>query len=100
MRYKGRELRRLWKVKVYKGNPENKKPKFEYETIVAWNQTDAIRGLGDRAVAARPEEISYVTWPGEGQEATDIYEISDTAGPSNKKAKPSIPLRGEGAWDF
>lgn len=92
MRYLGRELRRLWEVKLYKGDPDAKKPKFKKETVVAWNTVDAIRQMGSRPVAEEPVQLTFVTWPEEDQDADEIYEIHDTSGPTNKKVKPTVPI--------
>ena len=103
MIYKGkddkisRHLRRLWEVKVYVGNPDAKKPKIKKETMIAWNHTDAIRRAPGQ-VAEQPVSIGWVTWP-DGKGETYIIE-SPQAGPTTKKAKPSIETPDEEDWDF
>lgn len=97
MIYKKRELRRLWELKVYDGDPDAKKPKTKKETVVALNAVDATRRAGNRRLAVLPREIAYVTWP--DNPGDSIYEIYDPSeGPTNKKVKPSIPLE-DGGWD-
>jgi hypothetical protein len=97
MIYESRHLRRLWEVEVYKGDPDDPKTKTKTETLVAWNHVDAIR-RAPGAVATRPVEIGFVTWPdGKG----DSYIIvSPKEGPTNKKVKPSIETPDEEDWDF
>ena len=92
MKYLSRELRRLWEVEYYDGDPDDKKTKTKKETVVAWNHVDAIRKLGGRRVAKQPVEITYVTWPEKDQDVDEVYEIHDTSGPTKKKVKPSIPI--------
>lgn len=95
MVYKARELRRFWELVVYLGDPDADKPKTKKETIIAWNPTDAIRRASPRKLAVQPVEVGFVTW--EENEGDDIYFIESTAGPTNKKAKPTIDSTG---WDF
>lgn len=95
MVYKARELRRLWELVVYVGDPDAEKPKTKKETVVAFNPVDAARRAMPRKLAVRPKELTFVTWPEPGE--TDIYEIYSTAGPSNKKVKATIDPDG---WDW
>jgi hypothetical protein len=95
MVYKARELRRLWELLVYIGDPDAAKPKTKKETVVAFNPVDATRRAAPRKMALPPKELTFVTWP--EVEDGPVYEISSTAGPSNKKVKPSIDPEG---WDF
>ena len=97
MRYKGknqphtRELRRLWEVEIYDGDPDKKKTKIKKETVVAWNAVDAIRACGNRKLAKEPEALCYVTWPDE--DGMPIYKIKDTSGPTKEEIKPTIETR-------
>ena len=95
MVYKARELRRLWELVIYVGDPDAEKPKTKKETIVAFNPTDAARRALPRKLALPAVALSFVTWPEPPSE--DLYEIYTTAGPTNKKVKPSIDPPG---WDF
>jgi hypothetical protein len=98
MVYQSRELRRLWEVELYTGNPDAKKPKTKKETVIAWNNVDAIRRSGGQC-ASEPVSLGFVTWPPKENPEADVYFIEDTAGPTNKKAKPSIEPE-PGDWDF
>lgn len=96
MQYKGengksRQLRRLWEVKVYDGNPDAKKTKTRKETVVAWNAVDAIRMCGGVA-AEPPKAVCFVTWP-KGDETGPIFRIESTAGPSDEEITPTIPMK-------
>jgi hypothetical protein len=62
MRYKSRELRRLWEVKVYEGDPDAKNPKIHRGTVIAFNSVEALRLCGGKA-AEPPREVCFVTWP-------------------------------------
>ena len=95
MVYKRRVLRSLWSILVYKGDPDDPKTKTKRVTAVAWNKVDAIRMAGG-PVALPPERVSFVTWP--ETDGGPIYEICETAGPTNKKVKPSIAIPDD--WDF
>ena len=93
MRYKGRELRRLWEVNVYVGDADDKKRKTRTETIVAFNAVEAIRFCGGRA-ASEPWALHYVTWPEDKSGVAPIHRIEDSSGPMNDiPVQPSIALR-------
>lgn len=93
MIYKNRELRRLWEVEVYKGDPDDEKPKTKKETVIAFNAVEANR-LAPGPVASEPVAISFVTWDDEP------LLIEDTSGPTNKKAKPTITVDDrEADWE-
>ena len=93
MRYKGRELRRLWDISVYVGDPDDKKRKIRSETIVAFNAVEAIRFCGGQA-SAQPRAMYYVTWPEDKSGVGPIHRIEDTSGPMNDiPVQPSIALR-------
>jgi hypothetical protein len=79
----------MWEVNVYK-DPEQrdaKKPKTEKLTVIAWNDVDVARKVGDR-VAKPPKPLGHV-WE---DPATGEFHFIDnpTDGPTNKKAKPSV----------
>lgn len=94
MFYRKRELRRLWEVEIYDGNPDAKKPKNHIEKVVAWNAVDAIRRCGEMRVASQPKAVCFVTWP--EAEGSPIFKIESTAGPTDEEIKPSIG--GEDDW--
>ncbi len=94
---KTRELRRLWEVKVYVGDPDAKKPKTKYITVVAFNTVEAIRLCGGKA-ASEPVALSYVTWP--ENPGDPILQISDTSGPTDKLVDPTVPLPVEDDEDW
>ena len=95
MKFKSRELRRLWDMRVYDGDPDDPKTKTKKETVVAMNEVDANRRTPG-SIAEPPVELTFVTWPEPGEDDTEIFEIHDTSGPTNKKVKPTIPI---GTWD-
>ena len=88
MRYKGRELRRLWEVTVYEGDPNAKKPKTRTETVIAFNAVEALRKCPGQA-AEEPRALMFVTWPEAGNPT--IYKIEDTAGPTDEIVNPTVP---------
>ena len=98
MRYKGpndlrtRELRRLWAVEIYEGNPDDPEVTIHRESIIAWNPTDAIRRCGER-VATQPESLGFITWDDE-----PLF-IESTKGPTDRVAEPTIEVK-EAEWDF
>lgn len=100
-RAKTRELRRIWKVKVYVGDPDADDPETKIETVIAWNQVDANRKIPGQ-LAELPTLIGYVTWPRKGEEV--VYIISNTTeGPIVET--PITPTVGgvndeEDAWNF
>jgi hypothetical protein len=81
--YKRRELRRLWRVKVYK---TDKKVHTHEETLVAWNAVEAIR-MARGEVAKAPEAVCYITWDNPPRRIDD-----PSAGPLDEIIEPSIPL--------
>ena len=87
MRYLSRDLRALWELVIYTGNPDAKRPKTKKETVIAINAVDAIRRAG-KPVAKPPEFIDYVTWP--EIEGGPIYIIKDTSGPTDIEVKPTV----------
>lgn len=93
MFYRGREMRRLWEVEVFDGEPEDDTP-THFETVVAWNAVDAINRCAAH-VAKMPEEICFVTWP---DDEDKIYRIDSTAGPSTEVIEPSVGDTGD--WAF
>lgn len=84
MFYRGRHLRRLWEVEVYKGDPDDPNTKTSIESVIGWNATDAIRQLGKGRAATYPQEICYITWD------DPPLRINDTAGPTDIEVKPSM----------
>lgn len=85
-----RMLRRLWECTVFKGDPDATKPKTKKETVIAWNEVDAIRKFGGSRLAKQPENIGWVTWPREQEDY--VYFIQNpTEGPDEKKkVRPSV----------
>jgi hypothetical protein len=87
MIYKRRNLQQLWECVCFKqGEDRNgKKPKTEKLKVIAWNEPDIARKVGDR-LAKPPVSLGHV-WQNEvGQ-----YElIEDTSGPTGKKAKADV----------
>lgn len=97
MFYNHRELKRVWRVKTFIGDKEVPNPKIQEETVVAWNQVDAIRASG-REVAEPPEPLFFVTWPDADE---NIYRVDDVGvGPVGNPVKTSIaPVElSEGDW--
>ena len=97
MRYKGpndirtRELRRLWSVEIYEGDPDDPDSTTRMESVIAWNQPDAIRRCGER-VAVQPESLGFITWDEE-----PLF-IETTKGPTDRVVEPTIAVKDE--WDF
>lgn len=92
MFYRGRELRRLWEVKVFVGNPDIKRPKTRTETVVAWNAVGAINKCPGR-VAKRPVDKGFVTWPrtdANGVPLEPTFKIKSTAGPEEEIVETTI----------
>lgn len=93
MFYKQRELRRLWSLEIFNGDPNDPDDpdlSTRLETIVAWNAVDAIRHAGGK-LAYQPVALFYVTWPEVGK--NDIYKIESTAGPTGDPINPSIGVK-------
>ena len=92
MFYRGRELRRLWRVKVFVGDKEDPDCPMREEQIVAWNQTHAIR-MAPGDVVELPEFICYVSWPAPGKDET-IYRVdSPLEGPlKDQPIKPTVAV--------
>lgn len=87
MIYKRRNLQQLWEVVVYKRDTDRnaKRPKTEKLKVIAWNEPDIARKVGDR-LAKPPESLGHV-W----QNPNGEYElIEDTSGPTGKKAKADV----------
>ena len=104
MRYKNpgtaaktRELRRLWEVRVYEGDPDARIPKTKYTTVVAFNAVEAIRLCGGRA-ASEPVALDYVTWP--EHPGDPVLRIQDTSGPTDQVVEPIVPLSAEEDEDW
>jgi hypothetical protein len=89
MFYKGRELRRVWEVEVYEGDPEDPDVTTRTETVIAWNQVEAIRRAGGK-VATLPVSKGFVTWP-QGQEKR-LFRIENTAGPTDEVVEPTLSI--------
>jgi hypothetical protein len=93
MFYRKRELRRLWEIEVYDGDPhedpDTPTPTHK-ETIIAWNAVDAIRSAGG-PVAVQPKALFFVTWPVPGDPEENIYRINNTGeGPVGDPIVPSV----------
>jgi len=84
MIYKRRNLQQLWEVICYTGDRNAKKPKTEKITVIAWNDVDISRKVGDR-LAQMPKPLGHV-WQ---DPSTDEYHlIEDTGAPPGKKVTP------------
>lgn len=95
MFYRGRELRRLWEVKIYISKPDAKKPKTRTERVLAWNAVDAIRRCGAAKVAEQPVSLGFVTWP--EKKGDSIFLIENTKGPTDEIVE--FTLGKDGDWD-
>lgn len=85
------ELRRMWEVLVYDGDPDDPNVTTSVETVVAWNAVDATRRSG-KPVAAQPKALYYVTWP--EYEGGPIYRI-DNPSDGAIKAAEEVPTIGD-----
>ena len=83
MKYRSRELRRMYEIEVYDGDPDHKKTKTGKHTAIAWNEVGAVRACGNKKVAKPPEFLYFVSWDDPPR------RIDDTSGPK-KAVKPSI----------
>ena len=90
MRYKGRDLRRLFEIKIYTGDWEAGDEDTRIVTALGVNAEDAIRRLGKNRPATYPKALYNVTWPEPGRPASEIYRINDTGGPKGKRLKPDF----------
>ena len=88
MIYLRQELKRLWEVRRYKGDRNAPDVEIEVETIIAWNQVDAIRhACGD--LADQPKALHFVT-PAKN-EGDPVFRInSPKVGPIGDPIVPSI----------
>jgi len=84
MKYKSREMRRLYEVYLYAGDPDDPDTEIVTETVVAWNAVDAVRRCSGRRAASEPVMVDHVSW----DEPPLI--IKDTSGPTDEVVKPSI----------
>ena len=92
-------LRRLWKVKVFDGEPHEDTPIIEH-TIVAMNEMDAHRRAGGD-LAERPEFLHYVTWAPLDDPGGNIYRIDNTReGPYGDPIEPTVALPEDDEWNF
>jgi len=88
MFYRRRELRRLWEVDVYDGDPEDPDVEIRTETLIAWNAVDAIRH-SNGSVVSQPRAVCFVSWP-EGSNP-NIYRVDNTGdGPVGDAIVPSV----------
>jgi len=91
-------MRRLWEVEVFDGDREDPDCPIKKETVIAWNEVDAIRRTGDRA-ASRPKALHFVTWPNPGEDASKIFRINNTEeGPVGEPVEPTVALPQEEDW--
>lgn len=90
MIYKRRNLQQLWEVTVFSGDVEKakraKKPKTEKLMVIAWNEPDIARKVGDR-MALPAVSLGHVWFDSAKKE---YFIIEDTSGPTNKKAKADV----------
>jgi hypothetical protein len=84
MKYQARELRRLWSVSLYDGDPDDPDTPILEETVIAWNAVDAGRRTQGKRLAKPPVPLFFVSW----DEPPLI--IDDTGGPIDEEAHPSI----------
>ncbi len=95
MRYKARQLRRLWEVEIYMGDPDDPDTPTRTETVIALNGVEANRLAGGRLVKP-PKALYFVSWPKEtGQpifrvDRPDIGPIGEPVKPSTKTDQPEI----------
>lgn len=90
MMYKRRSLQRLFKVEVFAGDDiekakRAKKPKTETLMVVAWNDVDVFRKVGDRVVK-QPEPECHVVMCDDGR----YHKIYDTGGPSDEIVEADV----------
>ena len=84
MIYKRRELRRLWRIYVYDGDPNDPDGcSAREETVIAFNAVEANRKSGG-VLALQPEALHYVTWDDEP------LRIDSTAGPTREVIQPTL----------
>ena len=87
MFYDRQELQRFWECKLYKGDPNAKRPKTRTETVIGWNEVDVARKCGGH-LAERPKEVCFVYQKVKGG---PFFKIESTAGPSDEVMEPSVP---------
>lgn len=88
MFYRQRELRRLWRVEVYDGDPEGDGVTTHIETVIAFNAVAANRKAGG-PIAKEPVALHYVTWPEE--ENGPVFRVNSTKeGPVGDPIEPTI----------
>jgi hypothetical protein len=88
MIYRNEELKRLWKVTLYDGDPDDPDTPTVEETVIAWNQVDAINKCLGRKAAKMPEMICHVY--ANANNPSIFYRIDGTSGPSEEIVNPSI----------
>jgi hypothetical protein len=71
---RGSELRRLWEVETFDGDPDDPATLTVKRTVIAWNAVDANRHAGGR-VASEPKPLYFVTWP--EFEGGPVYRIDN-----------------------
>lgn len=90
MIYKRRNLQQLWEVTVFDGDIDKarkaKKPKTKKLKVIAWNEPDIARKVGDK-MAKPAESLGHVWFDPKKRE---FFLIEDTSGPTGKKAKADI----------
>jgi hypothetical protein len=86
LKYRNKEMRKLYEVEVYLGDPDKKSTKTEVLTVVAWNEVDALRRLGGHKAATQPKFVDFVSW----DEPPRV--IRDTAGPTEEVVEADFGL--------
>lgn len=86
MMYKRRNLQQLWEVTIYTGDRNAKKPKTEKMKVIAWNEPDIARKVGDK-LAKPAESLGHVWFD---KDIKEYVMIEDTSGPTGKKAKADV----------
>jgi hypothetical protein len=81
---KSRQLRRMWELSIYDGDPDDPEVGIVKETVIAWNAVDAGRRAVGKRLALPPKFLHYVSWDEPPQ------KIFDSSGPTGEEAVPSI----------
>ena len=95
-----RELRRLYLVKVFDGDPNDPDTPIREEQVIAWNAVDANNQFSEDLVC-EPEDLGYVTWPREGHDKDDIFFIDNPKdGATDRRPFPTVEIRDEQEEDW
>lgn len=89
MKYRNREMRKLYEVELYQGDPNDEDVETEIVTVVAWNTVDALRKCGRRHAAHQPTFKHFVSWD------EPPRRIEDTSGPLDEVVEADFGLEDE-----